>query len=179
MVDKPDEHPWSSYQAYIGKTATPQWLRRDFILGYFGKNDKIAQQTYRSFVEDLLGESYESPLKNAFGNILGDKVFVEEITEQHLRGKEKGRDVPALSKLKTGPAVEEIISKVESSIQNDEKRARQVSLYLCHRYSGSRLRDLGNHFNVGESGISEASRRFGARLGKDASLLAIVETLRS
>ncbi|WP_321370435.1 transposase [uncultured Desulfuromusa sp.] len=179
MVDKPDEHPWSSYQAYIGKTATPQWLRRDFILGYFGKNDKIAQQTYRSFVEDLLGESYESPLKNAFGNILGDKVFVEEITEQHLRGKEKGRDVPALSKLKTGPAVEEIISKVESSIQNDEKRARQVSLYLCHRYSGSRLRDLGNHFNVGESGISEASRRFGARLEKDASLRAIVETLRS
>jgi hypothetical protein len=36
MVAKPGHYQWSSYQSYIGQCATPEWLKTDFILGYFG-----------------------------------------------------------------------------------------------------------------------------------------------
>ena len=32
MVAKPERYQWSSYQSYIGKCATPEWLKTDFIL---------------------------------------------------------------------------------------------------------------------------------------------------
>jgi REP element-mobilizing transposase RayT len=36
MVKTPEEYEWSSYQFYIGVKRPPEWLHRDFILGYFG-----------------------------------------------------------------------------------------------------------------------------------------------
>ena len=38
MVKTPDDHRWSSYNAYIGETDAPSWLQRDFILAYFRTN---------------------------------------------------------------------------------------------------------------------------------------------
>ncbi len=178
IVDKPEEHPWSSYRAFIGQADVSPWLQRDFILSYFGRKEIYAQQEYCNFVEDLLEQPYESPLKNVFGNILGTMDFVEEISALYLKEIAVDRDVPALRKLQKRPTPEQIISKVKATINNDEKRVRQVSIYLCHHYSGSKLRDLGKHFNIGESAISEASRRFGMKLEKDAACQAIIERLR-
>ncbi len=62
------------------------------------------------------------------------------------------RNIPAIRTLKTRPRAEEIIHKVKAVLPDNEKRARQVGIYLCHRYSGS--------------------------LGKDTSLQEIVEKLR-
>jgi REP element-mobilizing transposase RayT len=178
VIEKPEDYPWSSYRAFIDTTDSPQWLHRDFVLGYFGGNNEAACLAYRTFVAERLGKSYESPLKNAVGNILGDSEFIKKIAAKHLPGKEIDRNVPAIRTLKTRPSVKEIIRKVKAALPDNEKRARQVCIYLCHRYSGLTLRELGGHFNVGESAISEASRRFRIRLEKDSSLQAIVEKLR-
>jgi putative transposase len=178
LVEKPEDYLWSSYRAFLDKADSPQWLDRDFVLGYFGNNERSACQAYRTFVVESLGKNYESPLKNAVGNILGDSEFIEKITAKHLPEKEVDRNVPAIRTLKTRPRAEEIICKVETALPDNEKRARQVSIYLCHRYSGLTLRKLGEHFKVGESAISEASRRFRIRLENDAALQSIVEKLR-
>ena len=51
------------------------------------------------------------------------------------------------------------------SITNDEKLARRVTIHLCHKYSGLRLREIVECFNVRDTAISEASRRFARKLG--------------
>ena len=62
MVARPEQYQWSSYRSYIGQCTTPEWLKTDFILGYFGRNAPEAKDRYRRFVEDLLKGKYESPL---------------------------------------------------------------------------------------------------------------------
>ncbi len=34
-----------------------------------------------------------------------------------------------------------------------------VKMYLCQRYSGKKLKEIGLHFGSGESGVSPACRR--------------------
>ena len=63
MVAKPEHYQWSSYRSYIGHSPTPEWLKTDFILGYFGRKAPDAKNSYRRFVEDLLDSEYESPLQ--------------------------------------------------------------------------------------------------------------------
>jgi hypothetical protein len=67
MVALPEEYIWSSYRSYIGLSPAPAWLRQEAILAYFGNSATNAKQRYWSFVEDLLGTAYESPLMKTFG----------------------------------------------------------------------------------------------------------------
>ena len=97
MVTLPEEYRWSSYPSYIGLSPVPDWLRLEAILAHFGKNAASANQRYRSFVEDLLGREYESPLKGTFGTaVLGTESFVAMITETQIASKGADRTVPAL-----------------------------------------------------------------------------------
>jgi hypothetical protein len=41
----------------------------------------------------------------------------------------------------------------------NQQLARQVKLYLCHRYSGKKLRKIAEQSGVSESGVTQASRR--------------------
>jgi len=178
MVARPEEHVWSTYRAFIGQGPTPGWVRRDFILGYFAPNVTSAQQRYRKFVEDLLGKTCDSPLESAVGVILGPPGFIEEVTARHLQGKRVDREVPALRELVARPSPEQIVRAVEAVIGDDAKQARRASIYFCQRFSGLKLRDLGAHFNVRESAISEASRRFCLKLQGDESLRDAVGKIR-
>ena len=70
------------------------------------------------------------------------------------------------------------MNAVTEALGAQPKVARQASLYLCHRYSGEKLRDIGNMFNVRESAVSEASRLFAEKLAKDEELAGQVARVR-
>jgi len=178
IVERPEHYQWSSYQGYSGQSAPPEWLKTGFILGCFGKQSASAHRKYRAFVEDRLGKGYESPLRRAIGaSILGSPAFVEEITATHLKGKED-KDIPVLRQLAMRPAPEQIIEEAKAEFGEDIKLARRASIHLCHKYSGMRLRAIGERFNVGDTGISEASRRFAKELEVDGKLRVKVERIK-
>lgn len=178
IVARPEEYQWSSYRKYIGQGITPEWLKTDFILDYFGNSD-VAQKKYQAFVEDLIGSEYESPLQGTVGSsILGSAGFVEEITSVHVDTKEADKNVPSLRQLATRPSLEKIINVVKTHFVENEKLARQASVHLCHKYSGERLREIGKLFDVGETAIIEASRRFSLKMGEDEKLKKMLERVK-
>jgi hypothetical protein len=63
MVAKQEQDPWSSSRSDSGQGTTPAWLKTDCIHGSFGRKAPDAKNRYRRFVEDLLKNKYESPLK--------------------------------------------------------------------------------------------------------------------
>jgi REP-associated tyrosine transposase len=180
MVTRPEEYRWSSYKNYIGQSAAPTWLKLETILAYFGKKTKEAMKKYRSFVEDLLGEEYDSPFKNTFGAaVLGTAEFREMVTSEHLAAKEIDRAVPGIRQFKTSPEPEEIVKAVGAVMGGNQKLARQVGMYLCHKYSGKKLRDIGNLFGVGETAIAEARRLLTRKLEVDKQLCGEVEKVKA
>jgi len=56
--------------------------------------------------------------------------------------------------------------------------AKRVMLYLCHRYTWKRLKEIGEYFKVTESGVSQASHRVAVALEKDKKLSVIVERIK-
>jgi hypothetical protein len=43
-------------------------------------------------------------------------------------------------------------------------------MYLCQRYTGKKLEEIGLHFGIGESGVSQACRRVAQKMEKDKTL---------
>ena len=84
MVKTPQEHRWSSYQAFCGVIQKPSWLDTS-LLTHFGKRQKVAIASYREFVEKTDVETLKSPDKLSVGGcILGDSDFIHWVQENFL-----------------------------------------------------------------------------------------------
>ncbi len=168
MVKTPKEYEWSSYQFYIGKKKPPEWLYRDFILGYFGKKVSIAQKEYRKFISIMVSEKYDSPLDDVVSStLLGSPGFITFIKDNFLSGKKPDRDLPALKALVEKASMQDIFDEVESVFGKEPALCRNVKMFLSQRYTGEKLKDIGTHFGIGESGVSQASRRVNDKIRKE------------
>ena len=178
IVDKPEEFACSSYGSYIGKSQNLEWLQAEFVLGYFDKKVESARRKYQQFVEDGIGRDGKNPfIETMASTLLGSPQFIKEITARYIEAKEASRDLPTVGKLIKGPSIEKIVGTVNRVLKGEEKLARQVSLYFCHRRSGLKLKDIGAYFRIGESGVSEASQRIACRSAENESLKRIVRNV--
>lgn len=169
IAKRPEAYRWSSYQYYNGKKP-PKWLKVDFILSYFSRNKTIAQEKYCKFVNSIINIEYDNPLKDTIAStILGRDDFVKDISEKHLTDKKVDRNQPALRELKRA-SITEVIKEVDFIFKKDVIMAKKAATYLCHRYSGRTLKEIGEYFNIGESAVSQTSKRFGLLLNKDNGL---------
>lgn len=178
IVNEPGDYKWSSFQEYAGKRKIPDWLTTAFILGYFEKSEPAAQKRYSQFVEEMIGKEHESPLQQMVAStMLGTPEFIATIQEQHLDGKSPHRNLPALKQLQRKPTIDRILETTESVLNQDKKLAAKVAIHLCHRYSGAKLKEIGERFEVKESAVSQSSRRFALEQGNDKKLQEIVTDL--
>ena len=53
----------------------------------------------------------------------------------------------------------DIFDEVESVFGKEAALGRSVKMFLCRKYTGEKLKDIGGFFGVGESGVSQACRR--------------------
>lgn len=180
IVDDPEDYLWSSYSFYLGKQKCPKWLVKDFILSFFSGTSSQRKKRYKAFVLSVIDQEHENPLRNVVeSTILGSADFVEQILETYLKTKKADRDLPALRRLAQRPNFEEIKKATSSVFGRDQALMRHVSLYFLHKYSGKTLKEIGDLFGIGESGVSQASRRLILKLNENPNLrrkLRLIET---
>jgi putative transposase len=78
--------------------------------------------------------------------------------------------LPDARQFSNKPDIEQIIDKVKQVITEDSALIKRVQIYLCHRYSGQKLKGIGLYFGIGQSGVSQASRRVKIQIYKDKKL---------
>jgi REP element-mobilizing transposase RayT len=180
LAKYPEEYEWSSCQYYICKREIPKWLKRSFILSYFGRGARIAMKKYRNFVHSVLEKDCKNPLARlSHPVILGEDEFIEEIKRRYLRGKQPDRELPTLKDLSDRPSLSQIERAVDAVLPSEKKLSRQVKLHLCHRLSGMKLKEIGKYFGIGESGVTYASRRVGIKSEKDKKLREKIKIIES
>lgn len=178
LAEIPENYPWMSYSCYTGQTSAPDWLKTNFILGYFGAKESVARKKYREYVHDLIGHAYSSPLeKTVASTILGTAEFVSEIQEQHLSGKKMDRELPMLRELAVRPSLDQIMLAVNKNFPEDGRQATKAAIYLCHHYSGAKLKKIGELFKLSESGVTQASKRFEQVIKRDKKLKEILKRI--
>ena len=178
LVETPEKYDWSSYKFYIGKQKPPKWLYRDFILSYFGNDISNAQKIYQSFVKALTNEQDEGFLEQVVSStLLGSAEFIALIKDTYLAGRKPDKNVPALKKLSERASMGDILDEVESVAGEEQSLVRDIKLYLCRRYTGEKLKDIGRHFGIGESGVSKAYRRILEKIPEDLKLRSKIEEI--
>ena len=178
IVEVLEKYEWSSYQYYIGLKKGPSWLKKDFILGYFGSNIKKASSEYKKFVRSLLKKEYDSPFAQVVGStLLGDNVFVDFIKTNYLPDKKKSKDIPALKSFSRKFGLDEIFDIVDIELNMEPALARNVKMYLARRYSGKLLKDIAKYFNIGDSGVSQAARRVSMNIRENRKLKKTIEQI--
>lgn len=138
----------------------------------------MQKKKYHRFVNDLLDREYESPLSRSVATaILGNGEFIAEIEEQYLREREADRNLPELRKLSRRLSLDEIIQEGRSQT-GEERTVDKAIIYLCHKYSGARLKEIGERFGVGESAVAQISKRFERKMNEDEELKKIIQGLK-
>jgi chromosomal replication initiation ATPase DnaA len=58
----------------------------------------------------------------------------------------------------------------EEAFPENKKLARMVGIYLCWRYSGAKLKEIGELYGISESGVNRACGRFENMIERDKDL---------
>lgn len=175
VVDAPEGYLWSSYRSYIGRHEPPAWLKTEFILGFFAGETAEAKQKYREFVEELLGSEYHSPLQaTVASSLLGTPQFINKISERHVGEKGNDRNVPALRELIQRPSIDEILQSITANLAG-EKLLRNISIYCCRKYSGAKLKEIGDRFGISDAAVSQASRRLELQAETDSRVKELIQ----
>lgn len=148
LVRRPEDWPWSSYRALIGRASTPQWLDTHWLLGQFGRQRKKAIRAYRDFVTE--GKGIPSPLEQTRNQLLlGDDAFVEGY--QQDKPPEELREV---SKAQRRSVALSLVAYEKRFPNRDDAMA---SAYLSGAYT---MAEIGQHFGVHYMTVSRAVRKF-------------------
>jgi DNA-directed RNA polymerase specialized sigma subunit len=67
-------------------------------------------------------------------------------------------------------SLQDIVDEVDSVFSKETSLAPNAKIYLCQRYKGEKLKDIGGYFGIGESGVSQASRRLKDKLRTDKKI---------
>lgn len=190
IVEKPQQYKWSSYQAYIGKDKEHKWVEYSWVLSTFGEKRKRARSKYQEYVEEVLKESIENPLKNLQGQILlGEDKFIEKI-KMMLKGKDLSPEIAERKRLRRQFYPDEIIKAVakvfkisgemikKKSVKDNS--ARKAAIYFTQRYSGLSNVEIGNLFGgIHFSAVSKASDRLKKDMAGDKKLSKLIEGIDS
>ena len=119
----------------------------------------------------------KAPLQGAVAaTLLGSEPFVQEIMATHLDGKQIERDVPAIRELSKNRKIEMIMENVRG-VTNDAKLERKICIYLAHRHSGAKLRELGAYFDKKDTAIAQTTKRLASEMDSDKYLKKLVDSL--
>lgn len=178
IVNMPEKFSWSSYRYYIGKNRKPDWLTVDLILSYIDKDNLQVRKIYQEFVDAGVNIKSDFPLEKTIAStILGTDDFIALIKDKYFDRKEKDRNVPAVKAFKKSPDLAETYKRITAVCNGDVSLSKKITIYLFHKNSEMSLRKIGEYFGIGESAVSDASRRFGVILKKDRKLRKKIEIL--
>ena len=149
MVEKPEDWPWSSYQATAGGKMSFPFLTTDWILAHFGRKRKTACENYIRFVYEGIGK--DGPWDKVKGKIyLGDDQFVQEV-ESLMDQVLISREVPLIQRKASRPNLEELFDKTTLSSKN-KRNIKIFEAFQNHLYT---QKEIGEHLNLHPAYLSQ------------------------
>ncbi len=171
-LEKLRGYRWSSYPAYAGYMAVPEWLSTEELWGRAG-----GREAYRKLAEERVSGAVEEPLwENVkWGLVLGGVRFAEQMRERLKPARESsGRRA-----LRRRRSWAEVVRRVEQARgEGWEAFATRhgdaglgMALYVARRCTGLSLRELGaNAGGMDYSAVGAAIKRFAQRMEKEGTL---------
>ena len=146
-VKLPREWSWSSYRATAGLVGVPRGLTVDEVLGQFGQKRSVAQQKYREYVSEGIGEAsiWESLEAQS---LLGLEGFAEALRD-YVSGKRTIREIPKGQRLMGGASLDKLCAAAE----RDKTKRDRLLKEAVYKYGCSQM-EVAHHLQLHYSTIS-------------------------
>jgi hypothetical protein len=112
---------------------------------------------------------------------MGSPDFVRDVTDRHLGEKQDNRNVPAARELLQRPSIDGILEKVHAELPDvkllKNRGIKNIDIYCCHRYSGAKLKEIGDHFGISGAAVSQTSRRLVLKAETDPQIKKLIKRL--
>ena len=178
MVETPEEYPWSSYRAYLGKEVLP-WLTMEQVLEQFGKSSVKARTAYKRFVWDGLGEAHRPDFCGGGedSRFLGDDSFVGKCLSWSGDKPCRVTVRKIIDEVCHAYSIDEASLKT-SSQQRVVSEARAVVGWLAREFGCATFTAVGKLVNRDVGSISSSVRRLSNRMQEDPQLADCVRSLK-
>jgi len=153
LVKRPEDWPWSSYTATIGKSTRHPFLTVDWMLSQFNAERKKAIKQYKDFV--LKGLKEEPPWKALKGQILlGEAGFLERVNI-YLKGNEEIREIPKAQRYATRPSLDELFTMDKRK----DKTLRNEAIVKAYTHHGYTLQQIAQYLGLHYATVSRALKQ--------------------
>ena len=186
MAERPEEYLQSSYGTYV-TASSEEIVRTEMILGQLTGNKATAKEHYKTYVESVLGEEIDSPMKKVYGGMmLGRERFIRGILSRMASEQVEGVEISHRKALRAGVGVEEIISAVceyygvtiEEIAGNRRSQARNTGIYLLKKHTGTTNAEIGELFGgLSYSAVAKIYQNFSQKLAGDRELRCLIENI--
>lgn len=160
MVPSPDAWPWSSYQAHVGQTPTPEWLDTAGLHGYLLGHEAVTQadqqlaaKRYIQWVADGQGVDLWAKALNR-QIYLGDDAFVERMQQQSM-------SLASVAATRSSKAIPKAQRSRPRTLAQwlKECSSREEALRCAYVHSGISMTDLANELGLTLSRVSQLIAR--------------------
>jgi len=180
IVERPEAYPWSNYRDYVGLDAPEPWTSNSFVLRQFGGTMAPAREAYQEYVFRRIERNVPDPLRSATEvGILGDSEFVAKIRSDYLKDIPAGydRELPQVNKLARQPRLEDIRAQSESFFGLKNRYSRKSAIFLSHKMTRLPLKDIGEFYDIGISGVTDICRKLRQELRSNETLAGNIAEL--
>ena len=176
LVQKPEDYPYSSYSAYIGKTKAPEFLNTNWLLSQYHKSNHKAVRELKKHTQEAEQEPW-TPEQDTFkGLILGSGGFVEEIQGSYL-AKKSDPELSGLEITKKQVSTEQIEAIVEKFDLN-RKLSNKLMMYALQKYTHLSLKIIGQRTDrLHYSTVSHKIGRLLKESEKDKALQKLLQKI--
>ena len=155
IVQLPEEWPWSSYRATIGKTEKPVFLTIDWILLQFGRNLPRSRDAYKAYVLSGIRECFP---KEALvgGLLLGSEKFLNDVNRQIGENSiAELKEFPRKQRLSSKPSLEEIFQKGMRT-----GKTRDEMIYMIYYDTDFTQREIAEYLGLHYGSVSRIIKSF-------------------
>lgn len=178
MVANPEEYPWSSHHAYLGRETLP-WLATDWLLASFGEQVDRARAAYATFVLDGLAEERRPEFHGAGvdSRLLGDDDFMDKCLSGSGGMPLRLTARQIIDQVCRAYRLDASILQAKSQ-QRKASEARAAAGWLARESGCVTLTEIAGLVNRDVGSISSAVRRLSDRLGNEPDLVKRMKALK-
>lgn len=191
MVLLPEEYEWSSYQAYMRKTAQPKWLFCRETLSYFGiEHNQSVLDFYREFIHEGVDDETQKLMTAKRGQpILGSEDFKTEMANMLQKSTpfEVPDQKPLIQILQPSlTTIQKIVQRyfnvddtvIASPGRKSGNLARQTAIYLAAKHTGHSHQTIANFFGkTSRYGVARSCYLLNRELNSDSELANMIRAI--
>lgn len=171
LVPRPEDWPWSSYPAFLGKASREGFLETSWLLRQIGSRKDLERFTLNG-----LKDSWDPLEPSGRGPVLGRESFVEEIKEK-LSHRAKDSSLTGLRQLTKDSRLKDLEACLKG-LHCQERTKRKLRIYGFRKYTHLSLKEVGERLGgMKPVAVCQAFRRFQDEIKNDKHTASLIRKL--